>query len=683
MTAKGATAGWLEARAMAQALRGARPALLFALRLWVSVCIALYVAFWLQLSEPSWAGTTAAIVCQPQLGASLRKASFRLIGTIVGAIAIVILTALFPQDRIGFLFGLALWGAACGFVATLLHNFAAYGAALAGYTAALIASDELGATTGPDSQVILFAIYRALEIGIGIVSAGVVLALTDLGGARRQLAATLAALAAEASRRFADAFAGSAQDQRASTPVRRELYGRVIALDPVIDTAIGESSELRYRSRVLQAAVGGLFAVLSAWRTVAFHLVRLPPDEGAREGDPIRRTLPGEFLVAATGGGAPVWIADPSRVRRGCWAALRELARLPATTPSAQLLADAAAEALLGAMAALNGLAVLVDPGRARAGPRAIARLRVADWLPAMINGLRVFVTIGAVSLFWIVTAWPSGALAIAFAAIIAILLSPQIDQAYPAAIVFLLGACVSATLAAVAQFYALPQVVTFPGLCLVLGLFLVPLAMPIALPFKPLFFTAAAVNFVALLAPANEMSYDAQRFLNSALAIVAGIGAAALAMRLLPPPSPATRTRRLLALTLADLRRLAQGRGKATRDRWEGLLYARLVAMPAQPDATPRAQLAAALSVGTLIIRLRNLLRRFDLGAPLEAALGALAEGRSAAAVDALARLDGALAAAAPDAPGARARLRARAFILSMSEALTAFAPYFDAEAR
>src|SRR6476659_2846027 len=45
------------------------PVLLFGLRLWASVCLALYVAFWMQLDNPSWAGTSAAIVCQPHLGA--------------------------------------------------------------------------------------------------------------------------------------------------------------------------------------------------------------------------------------------------------------------------------------------------------------------------------------------------------------------------------------------------------------------------------------------------------------------------------------------------------------------------------------------------------------------------------------------------------------------------------------
>jgi uncharacterized membrane protein YccC len=117
-------------RSLASALRSTGPALLFGLRLWAAVCLAFYVAFWLELDNAYWAATSAAIVCQPSLGAALRKASFRLVGTGVGAVAIVVLTACFPQDRSAFLLGLALWGAACGFFATNLRNFAAYSAAV-------------------------------------------------------------------------------------------------------------------------------------------------------------------------------------------------------------------------------------------------------------------------------------------------------------------------------------------------------------------------------------------------------------------------------------------------------------------------------------------------------------------------------------------------------------------------
>src|SRR5258707_14171158 len=172
------------------------PPLLFGLRLWMAVCLALFVAFWLQLDNPYWAGTSAGIVCQQQLGASLRKGWFRMIGTMIGAAMIVVLAAWFPQDRIGFLGLLALWCAACAFLATVLHNFASYAAALAGYTAAIVAANTLGATGGVSPDVVMLAVFRASEIWLGIVCAGIVLAGTDLGGAQRRLAASFADLAA-------------------------------------------------------------------------------------------------------------------------------------------------------------------------------------------------------------------------------------------------------------------------------------------------------------------------------------------------------------------------------------------------------------------------------------------------------------------------------------------------------
>jgi uncharacterized membrane protein YccC len=246
-------------------LRSAAPALLFGLRLWAAVCLALYIAFWLELDNAYWAGTSAAIVCQPSLGASLRKGRFRMVGTIVGALAIVAMTAIFPQNRIGFLFGLALWGGVCAFVATLLRNYATYAAALAGITAAIIASDELGLAGGPNGLAFTLAITRASEICIGIVCAGIVLAATDYGDAKRRLARLLAAIAG----RCTDNLLAAGPTLPDTRPVRGELLRRVVALDPVIDEAVGESAWVRYHSPIFPMTMDGLFAALAAgasWR---------------------------------------------------------------------------------------------------------------------------------------------------------------------------------------------------------------------------------------------------------------------------------------------------------------------------------------------------------------------------------------------------------------------------------
>jgi hypothetical protein len=268
---------------LANAARTANPPLLFGPRLWASVCLALYVAFWLQLDNAYWAGTSAALVCQPLLGASLRKGWFRMIGTLVGAVAVVVLTACFPQNRAGFLIGLALWGAACALAATLLRNFASYAVALAGYTAAIIASDELGAVGGANGEVLTLAVTRVSEIWIGIVCAGVVLAGKDFGGAPRRLAALVEAQSVQIASRFGSASTLAGLALADMQPVRRELVRQVIALDPVIDQAIGESSRLRYHSRVLQTAMDGLFEALAGWSAVMWRLARLPDDTARQE----------------------------------------------------------------------------------------------------------------------------------------------------------------------------------------------------------------------------------------------------------------------------------------------------------------------------------------------------------------------------------------------------------------
>jgi uncharacterized membrane protein YccC len=665
---------------LTDALRAAGPPFLFGLRLWVSVCLALYVAFWLELDNAYWAGTTAAIVCQPHLGASLRKGWFRMIGTVVGAVAIVVLTACFPQDRGAFLVGLALWGAVCALVATLLRNFAAYAAALAGYTAAIIAMDQFGATGGPNGLAFTLAITRASEICIGIVCAGVVLAGTDLGGARRRLAALFAGLSAEIASRFAGTLANAGAEFAATQTVRRELVRRVIALDPVIDEALGESSQLRYYSPVLQRAVDGLLSAMAGWRAVALMLANSPQETARQEADAVLTRLPRELRQGSERGDTASWMAAPTRLLQLCDAAVRRLVALPANTPSLRLLADQTAEVLAGGSQALNGLALLVfDPARPAPRDSGVRRLAIPDWLPPLVNAGRAFVVIGAAELFWIVTEWPNGAGAITFAAVGAILLAPRADQAYATAISFMVGTGVSAVLAATIAFAVLPKFETFAGFGLAIGLVLVPAGAGMAQPWQTVAFTAAAANFVPLLAPANHESYDTQQFYNAALAIVGGLGAAAFSFRLIPPLSPAFRTRRLLASALRDLRRLATGPLPRTTHDWEGRMYGRFSAFPDQAQPLQRSLLVAAFSAGSEIIQLRHLALRLELGAVLDVALEALAQGHSAIAAARLAQLDRVLAARSGASP---AVLRARGLILALSQALAQHTAYFDAGA-
>ena len=284
---------------------------------------------------------------------------------------------------------------------------------------------------------------------------------------------------------------------------------------------------------------------------------------------------------------------------------------------------------------------------------------------------------IGAAELFWIFSAWPNGAGAITFAAIGVILFAPRADQAYATAIGFMIGTSLTAAFAAIIAFAVLPNTETFAAFSLAIGLVLVPAGAGMAQPWQTAMFTAMAANFVPMLAPANPMSYDTVQFYNAALAIVAGVGAAAVSFRLIPPLSPAFRTRRLLALTLRDLRRLGTGPIPRAPDDWEGRMYGRFSALPDEAQPLQRSMLLAAFAVGTEIIQLRHIALRLELETALDSALKALAQGQSATATARLSHLDQVLAARPGASPAA---LRARGLILAISEALTQHPAYFDA---
>ena len=209
----------------------------------------------------------------------------------------------------------------------------------------------------------------------------------------------------------------------------------------------------------------------------------------------------------------------------------------------------------------------------------------------------------------------------------------------------------------------------------------LIPAGFGLAYSRKPIavaLFTALLITFIPLLAPTNEMTYDTAQYYNGALAIFAGCAFALLSFRLLPPLSPALQTRRLLALSLRDLRRLALDPQSFTPTSWETRLFGRLAALPDAAEPGQRAELLAAFSAGSAILQLR----RIGLGRELDAVLAAVAQGHGADARTSLANLDRSLAGRIGLEPGPVDVLRARARILILSEVLARHAAYFDVSA-
>jgi len=590
------------------------PALIYGLRVSASVCLALLIAFWLQLDDAYWAATSAAIVAQPALGASLRKGRFRVMGTIAGGAAIVLLTAAFPQNHAALLVSIALWAALCAFLATVLPNFAGYGAALAGYTAAIVFGDMIA----NPQNVFMITVWRTTEIGIGILSAGLVHALTDFGNARHRLARQLSDIGGGIASGLAETL--RAGETLRLTTARRELIGRVIGLDATIDEAIGEPSHLRHYGGRLQALMQELFVALSAWRGVGNHLGTLSP---AAKAGLVPLLLPSVAAVADR-----EWLSHPEEIGALCRRERYRVQQTSAAGISARLLVDAVGRVLAALESVGEGLRVIT---RASGEPPQKGRTRphFADVRPAMLNALRVALAMGCAELFWIGTGWPSGPTMIIFTAVAIILKSREADAAYLQAVEFAVGCMLAAALAVILDLAVLPSLHGgAASLSVALSLVLVPLAALSMSSWHKAMFAAAFTNLMPILALENEPVYDASRLFNAAIAVGAGCALGAVFFRLLPPIPPKLRIERLLTLSLRDLRALAGGRRRFSQEAWLRLVSERLAAMPQEVTPEQEAQLLATLSVGEAAIALLSARAGSDGGSALDFALAHLAVG-------------------------------------------------------
>lgn len=578
----------------------ALPAILYGVRIAASASIALYFAFFLQMDQPSWAGTTAVIVAQPALGAALRKGVFRLIGTLAGAIAAVALVALFPQSRIGFFLGLAIWGGLCGYAATALRNFAAYSGILAGFTAAIVA---LNAIPAPE-HVLTIAISRASTITIGIVVTTLVFSLTDFGGARKDLARRMLHVSQEIMSALIQALRYQAGSIESSRAIRRALLAEVAGLDAIIDEAIGESFAVRARAAALQEALSGLFSAMSSWRTIESHLGGRPRLATEAAAESALLALPAEALSSAFLAEAamdPALLRDKLQ-RNGC-----SLLDRPAADTTARLLLDQTGKALLGLAQTMNGIALLRVPSSAKT---VVARPfgRTFDPLVASLNGLRVALAIAAGALFWIFSQWPDGPTFIIFIVVVSLFYTKQDEQAFDAGLSMTLGCVFAAAGAGVLKFLLLPAHASFEAFSLLLGAYLIPGGALATLPRIGAIAFLYEANFIPMLSPTNHMVYDLSAFLNNALAIVAGSLAGAALYQVIPPLAPALRSRRQGAAALRDLRRLAAGHWRPSAEIWEDRLYDRMIALPKSATPLQRGQLVTALGAGLAIQQLQVL---------------------------------------------------------------------------
>jgi uncharacterized membrane protein YccC len=143
---------------------------LFALNVLLAALLAIGIALWVDLPRPYWAVSTVVITSQPLAGATRAKAAYRVYGTLIGAVAAVILVPNQVNAPELLSLAIALWVGFCLYISLLDRTPKSYVMMLAGYTAAFVGFPDVG----DPGSIFDVAVARAEEITLGILCASIV-----------------------------------------------------------------------------------------------------------------------------------------------------------------------------------------------------------------------------------------------------------------------------------------------------------------------------------------------------------------------------------------------------------------------------------------------------------------------------------------------------------------------------
>lgn len=230
----------------------------FIFKLLMASFIALWLAYRFELPQPTTVMATVCIVMQRHSGEVIAKSFWRVIGTLLGLTVMVALIAVFNQQPVLFLGAMSIWIGLCTAGAARYRDYRSYACVLAGYTAAIIG---LPSSAHPD-EAFMIAIWRVLEIGLGIICATLVSALVLPQSSSKVLKQTLALRM----QNFAKAAIKSLTGQY-DTGFMHQIYGEFAAQAVTLESLRNASSFEDHHMRLRRGRIGRLnndFMVLAA-----------------------------------------------------------------------------------------------------------------------------------------------------------------------------------------------------------------------------------------------------------------------------------------------------------------------------------------------------------------------------------------------------------------------------------
>ncbi|QXE91354.1 FUSC family protein [Geomonas subterranea] len=536
-----------------------------ALRGTLAALTALGVAEFLGIENPYWAAMTALIVIQPTRGLLFEKSFYRLVGTVFGSLAALLLLQ-YTKSPFLLTCALVFWIAGCVGIGNLFHGLRSYAFLMAGCTCAVIV---MSGFMNP-SRVPEIAFGRIACIVVGIIVTTAVTALFTPRSPREELKRRLREVICDAIRWLSELI----RDGRSDNVARLEqvMLIELADLELLLDTAGAASPGFKKRHRHVKSLIAALLSLLSVGRLAAEHLDR--HSDGVGRDAKWREMMSRHLLhVASTFASSP---------RGGICSELAALAcearsHLP----------------LLGETFA--GLVVAME--EVRAGFEAVAEdaaeeprhrlIRHRDWVEAGRAAFRSGLVIAAVGFTWSATGWSKGPLMMMALSIMTTIFSNKDHPAHFVGNIFV-GAAIGSASAVFCRIFLL-SAVHDPSLTVAVIAPFVLLGF-VAMQYQRTMIAAtdATLFFIFVVQPGVAVNVAHVDLAIGAVAMVAGVGTAWLSYTVLVPINPGLRMRSILAAVSRDLVHMAQDGSPQVLGRAQERLHhrvIRLVDMAARHD--------------------------------------------------------------------------------------------------
>lgn len=594
---------------------------IFIFKALLSIFVAVWIAYRLELPQPGTVLVTVFIVLQRQNGEVLAKSFYRIIGTLIGLTVMVTLIALFNQERVLFMLCLAIWVGLCTAGAARYRDFRGYACVLAGYTAIMIG---LPASLHPE-VAFMQALWRVVEISVGILCTGLISGLI----LPQTSSATLRSTSCNRMRdfaRFARAGLAGKLEPLEVEQNHARFAAQAVSLENLRNASAFEDPRIRVRSGRL-ARMNNEFMVLSTRYHALYQLVqRLQESEDGRAVaevlqpclNGIRDALEPLADRVLLDSEAAQQAARLTTCKQELMPQIREgrhQLSIKAINDDLMLDYNTAAELLFRFIDDLHNYtltqASLMQHQHEREQWKFSFTPR-ANGVAAAVAGIRCAILVLSLSAFWLATAWPSGPTFVLTAGLVSALTSISSNPGRLASQI-LGGAIISGMIGFFLYFWVYPLIDGFPLLYCTIAPVLALGVFWLARPQTAGYGVGLLVWFCILSLPNNLTLYDPYRFMNNYIAVVLSIGIAALASLFILPPTQPWLWRRLeqdlrmrvVFAVSGRLKGMIAGFESGTRD----LLNQGYALAAGRPDVQKRFMrwMFSVLEIGHAIIELRQ----------------------------------------------------------------------------